>query len=110
MRLLDSRASNLRDHIREQLLNVWHSLVHLEEEGAVSSITIREKLPNEPTSLSDTVVSFKSFKELDPISKKLWDNLHSVIFKRRTDIGIGPVPKFNVTEVSCTESSRRTIY
>lgn len=70
------------------------------EEGGVASVTIREKLPNEPTSLSDAVVAFQSFKEVDAIAKKLWDNLDAAVFKRRTDIGTGSLPKIEVNEVT----------
>ncbi|KUJ07758.1 centromere/kinetochore protein-like protein zw10 [Mollisia scopiformis] len=108
VRLLDNRASGLREHFREQLLNVWHNLVHVEQENGVFSFTVQEKLPNEPTTLSDAVVAFQSFKELDAISKKLWDNLDAVIFRRRTDIGAGSPPKLEIAENTLSLGSGTT--
>ncbi|CZR67503.1 uncharacterized protein PAC_17402 [Phialocephala subalpina] len=89
LRLLDQRAFDLQTHIREQLLSVWYALVHIREENGLVTMTIHDKLPDEPTTLDDTVIGFKSFKSLDTVAKKLWDTLDSTVFKRRMDIRAG---------------------
>ncbi|KAF8850831.1 hypothetical protein BDZ45DRAFT_184064 [Acephala macrosclerotiorum] len=98
LRLLDQRAFDLRTHIREQLLNVWYALVHIQEENGLVTVKIHDKLPNEPTTLNDAVIGFKSFKSLDTVAKKLWETLDSTIFKYRMDIGAGSLPSIEIDQ------------
>jgi centromere/kinetochore protein ZW10 len=110
VRLLDKKATDLRAHLKEHLFNVWDALVHIRQENGAISITISEKLPNEATSLSDTVIAFQSFKELDIVAKKLWDNLDATIFQRRTDIDVGSLPRFQVNEVSLLSYNNEIVH
>lgn len=115
LRLLDQRAFDLRTQIREQLLNVWYALVHIEEENGLSTVKIHDKLSDEPTTLNDAVIGFKSFKSLDAVAKKLWETLDSTIFRRRMNIGAASLPSLAIDQVchnaiesrlSCAKTSR----
>lgn len=81
-------------------MNVWYALVHVQEENDLVTVTIHDKLPDEPTTLNDVVIGFKSFKSLDIIAKKLWETLDSTILRRRMDIGAGSLPSIEVNQAS----------
>lgn len=78
---------------------MWRASVQVQREDDTATVTVNEQLPNHSTSLSDTVVAFQSFKEVDIIAKKLWDDLDGAVFKRRTDVRGGSPPRVHINGV-----------
>jgi centromere/kinetochore protein ZW10 len=99
IRILDAKWFELRTHIKEQLLDVWNSLVHCDTENNV--VTIKMDSPDEPTTLERAVTGLKAYKELDNVVKSLAENLDNMILKPRTNlIARSTIPSVEITAVS----------
>ncbi|RKF59101.1 putative zw10 centromere kinetochore protein zw10 [Erysiphe neolycopersici] len=102
MRQLELKSSDFRKIIREQLLNLWKALLNVDIKQ--KTITIHWSIPskNERNGLKDVVLGLAMFGDLKDLTKKLCNDLDTIILKARMTLKAEKLPSIQIT--GCTIS------
>ncbi|CAN8096067.1 unnamed protein product [Discula destructiva] len=84
VRVLDSRAFELKTTVHEVFEHVWKTLVHVDVDA--KTVLVRQTSEGEAMSLPDAVVGLKSYKEVDQRMAHLWHDIDQAIVGPRMDI------------------------
>ncbi|KAK5993947.1 Centromere/kinetochorezw10-like-like protein [Cladobotryum mycophilum] len=109
VKLLDSRAFELKSEVHEVFNHVWKALVQVDME--TGRATIYEAHKDEKMNLTDTVIGLKAYKEVDERMEQLWRNLDAAIVSPRMDTKKATVPAIKVESdvIELTGSTERTV-
>lgn len=103
VRQLEHKSSGFREVIREELLNLWKSLINVDKKQ--KTITIHWSIPNERNELKDVVSGLGIVGDLVDLTKKLCIDLDTLILQARMEIKAEKLPSIQITDCAISLGS-----